>query len=122
MILWPGFCRPSAKRADATPYLADLYNKLLRPLERRLEGKSRLIILPHRHLFLLPFAAFFDSRKQEYLIQRWTVQLAPSATVLAWCGRQQPRGRGALLVGYPGRPDHPHFLAGVGQETTDGLM
>lgn len=103
-------------RVDATGYLADLYNRLLRPLERRLEGKSRLIILPHRQLFLLPFAAFFDSRRGEYAIQRWAMQLAPSATVIAWCGQRQPAGRGALLVGYPGQPDQPQYLEGVGRE------
>lgn len=108
--------RPRMNTPAARAYLGRLYDWLIRPLEARLRGHARLLILPHRDLFLLPFAAFFDSRQGAYLVERWSPQLAPSATVLAWCQGQPAPGRGALLVGYPGLPDTPDFLSGVEQE------
>ena len=100
----------------ARKHLAVFYNRLIRPLEERLEGKRRLIIIPHRQLFLLPFAAFYDSRRDAYLLERWTTQLAPSATILARCRERPAAGQGVLLAGYPGQPDDPAYLPAVEQE------
>lgn len=96
--------------------LAVFYDRLIRPLEERLAGKRRLIIAPHQQLSLLPFAAFFDKRRHAYLLERWTTQLTPSATIFALCRQRAVAGEGVLLVGYPGSPDDPTYLLGVIQE------
>jgi len=44
------------------------------------------------------------------------VQLAPSATILNWCQKEQTQSRAALLVGYPGEAGRPGFLDGVKEE------
>lgn len=100
----------------AAACLAVFYDRLIRPLEERLAGKRRLIIVPHPQLSLLPFAAFFDTRQGVYLLQRWTTQMAPSATILAHCRERSAAGGSVLLVGYPGRPGDRAYLPGVTQE------
>ena len=84
------------KRADF--YLAELYTKLLAPLENFLENR-RLTIVPIRELHYVPFNALFDGRK--YTIEKREVNYAPSATVLQFC-LSKPRRKleNALLVAY----------------------
>lgn len=105
-----------AKLEAAQTRLAYWWQSLISPLEERLEDKSRLLILPHRSLFHIPFAALYNKKEEHYLLERWTVQLAPSATVLAHCQALKQAKGGALLVGYAGQPDEPGYLAGVKHE------
>lgn len=82
------------KRADF--YLAELYKKLLAPLESLLENRA-LTIIPVRELHYVPFNALFDGQK--YTIEKREVNYAPSATVLQFC-LSKPRRKleNALLV------------------------
>jgi CHAT domain-containing protein/tetratricopeptide (TPR) repeat protein len=105
-----------AKLDAAETRLAHWWQRLISPLEERLQDKSRLLILPHRSLFHIPFAALYNKKEGHYLIERWNVQLAPSATVLAHCQTLQQASGGALLVGYAGQPDEADYLAGVKHE------
>ncbi len=99
------------------PRLAALWEKLIRPLESCLAGKTCLMISPYQSLFMLPFAAFYDPIRQQYLLENWCVQYIPSATVLSFCqaGNAAIR-RPPLVVGYAGKPEQPDYLPGVGQE------
>lgn len=110
--------RPKSNIAAIQKRLAYLWGKLIAPFEARIRRKKRLLILPHRSLFHLPFAALYDARRKRYLIERWIVQLAPSATILAWCQQRPSAGASchSLLVGYPGEPLKPAYLPAVEQE------
>jgi CHAT domain-containing protein len=80
-------------------YLAGLYDLLLRPLEARL-GDRRLVVVPHRALYYVPFHALYDG--SGYVIERREVAYAPSAAVLHHCLALAPRPlRRALLLGVP---------------------
>jgi CHAT domain-containing protein len=68
-------------------HLRDFFAELIEPLVDDLNSKH-LIIVPHGVLHYLPFHAFFDG--QRYLIDRWTVSYAPSATVLQYCMNRKP--------------------------------
>lgn len=84
------------KRADF--YLAELYKKLLAPLEKSLENRA-LTIVPVRELHYVPFNALFDGRN--YLIEKFGVNYTPSATVLQFCLSKLGRKfENALLVAY----------------------
>jgi CHAT domain-containing protein/tetratricopeptide (TPR) repeat protein len=66
----------SAKRV-----LASLYTELMAPLESWLTLGAPLAIVPHGVLHNVPFHALFDG--QSYLLDRYEISYAPSATVLA---------------------------------------
>ncbi|MCP5095296.1 MAG: CHAT domain-containing protein [Chloroflexi bacterium] len=96
--------------------LSRLWQTLIAPLLPRLQHKSRLIILPHRALFHIPFAGLYDATQSQYLIDRWVVQIAPSASILSWCQQRNHDQKQALLVGYPGQSGQPGFLPAVEDE------
>jgi len=72
---------------------ADLYRQLVAPAEARLAGVRRLIVVPDRELFYLPFETLLagvpadltdpSELAPHYLLTRWEVGYAPSATVMA---------------------------------------
>jgi tetratricopeptide (TPR) repeat protein len=85
--------------------LSALYGLLVAPLEPLLEeldaggdpGQPRkLAVVPHGLLHQVPFHALFDGER--YLIERFEISYAPSATVYALCQRQQPGGSGKALI------------------------
>jgi CHAT domain-containing protein len=83
--------------ARARRHLQDLYELLLRPLEGLL-GARRLVVVPHRALYYVPFHALHDGAA--YLVERREVCCAPSADLLRHC-LERPRAplRRALIVG-----------------------
>lgn len=87
--------------------LAALYDELVAPLEPLLEkmtlrvpdgsnAVSRLAIVPHGPLHRVPFHALFDGER--YLIERFEISSAPSATVYALCQERLPRDRDRATV------------------------
>jgi len=79
--------------------LADLYDRLVRPLADDLDSEQ-LIIVPYGPLHGVPFHALYDG--QSYLIERYEISYAPSATVMARCQARPPRPlKQALVVGVP---------------------
>lgn len=100
--------------------LAALYAELVAPLEAVLAKvmpplaanlTPRLVIVPHGLLHHLPFHATFDG--EHYLLERYEVSYAPSATVLTLCqGRPTPEPRQALVIGVPD-PSIPAVAAEV---------
>jgi CHAT domain-containing protein/tetratricopeptide (TPR) repeat protein len=78
--------------------LAALYEELVGPLEPLLEeavaglpeganSVPKLAVVPHGPLHQVPFHALFDGRR--YLIERFELSYAPSATVYALCQRRE---------------------------------
>ncbi len=76
-------------------HLKELFGKLFSPVERYLEGQH-LVIVPHGLLHRLPFQALFDG--QQYLIDRFTISYAPSATIHSLCHDRPINDHGAALV------------------------
>ncbi len=110
--------RPTSRIAAVQARLARLWDNLIAPLDlhARQHDKTRLLILPHRGLSHIPFAGLYDAASGQYLVERWTVQSAPSATILE---RRRPGEQGDwrhVLVGYPGNPGQPGYLPGVEKE------
>jgi CHAT domain-containing protein len=66
---------------------ASLYAVLIAPLEGLLAGKNEIVVIPDRELHIVPFAALYDERRQQYLIDRYTIRIAPSvagASPIVW--------------------------------------
>ena len=89
--------------------LTGLYTELVAPLESLLTEAAvdenlpqPLAIVPHGLLHQTPFHALFDG--QQYLLERFEISYAPSATVLAMCQqRVSSISDCALIVGVPDR-------------------
>jgi CHAT domain-containing protein len=79
--------------------LRELYSLLVRPIVGDLPSSSggRVTIVPHGPLLLLSFAALQDEGGR-YLLERWTLNYAPSAAVFGFTGR-----RAQELAGQPPR-------------------
>jgi tetratricopeptide (TPR) repeat protein len=88
----------------ARRHLIWLHEALIAPLGKAINGHRKLVIAPHDALYYLPFHALHDGER--YLIERFAVQYAPSAGVLARCYQAQERVEGndrarpALVMGY----------------------
>jgi tetratricopeptide (TPR) repeat protein len=75
--------------------LGSLYEELVAPLGP-LPGQQKITIIPHGLLHRVPFHALFDGRA--YLIERFEVSYAPSATVFSLCQRKVARSLKRSLV------------------------
>lgn len=95
-------------------HLHTLYGQLLAPIEPLL-GTHRLVVVPHRELYYVPFHALYDGTA--YVVERREVCYAPSASILHHCLTRPPTAlQRAVLVGVPddGTPhvrDEVHALA-----------
>jgi len=70
--------------------LTALYGLLIKPVEKELEGKKHVVVIPHGMLHYLPFQAL-RSPEGKYLIESYTVSYLPSASVLKYA-REKNRG------------------------------
>lgn len=77
-----------------------LYARLIRPLEDSL-GNRNLIIVPHGALHYLPFNALHDGRA--YLIERYSIRILPSASVIKYLPAREVAGLADILAF--GNPD-----------------
>ena len=77
-----------------------LYNRLVRPLEGSMKTRNVLIVA-HGPLHYLPFNALHDGNS--YLIERYSLRLLPSASVLKYLKGVRPQTAGTLLAF--GNPD-----------------
>jgi len=75
--------------------LTDLYEILIKPVEKELAGKKHLVVVPHGMLHYLPFQAL-RNQEGKYLIESYTVSYLPSASVLKYA-REKNRGNHADL-------------------------
>ncbi len=90
--------------------LRELYDELLCPIIGRLK-KERLVIVPHGGLYCVPFHALFDG--SEYLIDRFCISYAPSATVYYICGTKQVESIDRSLVVGVSEAESLHVTAAV---------
>jgi CHAT domain-containing protein len=80
-------------------HLKSLHDALVGPLEGYLKGQH-LVIVPHGPLHRLPFQALYDGDR--YLVDKFTISYAPSATIHSLCQRRSANNRGpALVMGVP---------------------
>lgn len=82
--------------------LRQLHHDLIDPIEATglLAGKTRLVIAPHAELHYLPFAALIGgAERDQYLIERFQVEITPSASIwLALGARRRPRAASGVLA------------------------
>jgi tetratricopeptide (TPR) repeat protein len=86
-------------QAATMAHLQALYRRLIQPIEPLLDAHD-LIVIPHGLLHRLPFHALHNG--SSFLVDRFTVSYAPSATVFCLCQRK-PTGNTnrSLLLGVP---------------------
>ena len=86
--------------SDATS-ADEAYAMLIEPLQAKIRH-PRLVIVPHRELHYVPFAALHDAKRNCYLIEDYTIVYAPSATAWAFLRRREPSvSSRALVLGDP---------------------
>ncbi len=73
----------------------DLYDMIIRPFDAMLASSAHLIIIPDRSLQNVPFAALYDRAARRYLVERFAVSTAMSASSLQ---PLQPHGTASLLA------------------------
>jgi len=85
---------------------ANLYNVLIRPIEKYLNNEDELCIVPDKVLSNLPFGALYSADTGKYLVERNRVLTAPSANIFLECTdsashRSTPAAESVLSVGNP---------------------
>jgi tetratricopeptide (TPR) repeat protein len=99
--------------ARARHRLQALYRLVFEPLEASLQGCRRLILVPHRQLHYVPWAALHDGA--QWLVERFDLSLAPSAAF--WHAAQaravDPPQRAVLFGHGPGLPQVARELAAI---------
>ena len=94
-------------------YSRTLYRQIFALAAPSIKTK-KLIIVPHGSLHYLPFAALSDGK--EYLIDRFSVRMLPSAGILSFLQeRMKQEDRGALIFGNP-KLDDPKYDLKFAQE------
>lgn len=74
-------CRES--ESGSSTAAAELFDRLMAPLEGALAGTKSLIIVADGALTELPFAALVDRRSGTYAVERFAISYAPSARMFA---------------------------------------
>jgi CHAT domain-containing protein/Tfp pilus assembly protein PilF len=84
------------------PPLRRLYQQLIQPVEQRglLEGKARLVIVPHGELHFVHFGALLGGQTgNSFLVERFEFSYAPSATVwVRLAQRKSARPTGGVIA------------------------
>jgi CHAT domain-containing protein len=99
---------------------ATLYDRLLRPIEHRLRGVDRLVIVPDGPTHAVPFEALLRRRAPaEYVLDRWVVRYALNAPVEGSAARIRLRGRVLVVASTAPAADEEAVL--VGRAWRDGV-
>ena len=105
--------------------LQQMYKLLIQPIAAELptNSDSRVIFIPHESLFLVPFAALQDPTNKKFMIEKYTISIAPSFQVLELTNQRRIRlqesvgqrpavgvgiPQAALVVGNPKMPTIGH--------------
>ncbi|MDZ8226754.1 CHAT domain-containing protein [Nostoc sp. ChiVER01] len=113
------FLKPDAELPDgstrnpsgvqAKEKLKQLHQLLIEPIANLLptNPEAKVVFVPHKELFLVPFAALIDS-KDKYLIEKHTIITAPSIQALDVTRQKRQKQTGksklAVVVGNPTMP------------------
>ncbi|MFI5298651.1 MAG: CHAT domain-containing protein [Polyangiales bacterium] len=83
--------------------LGPLHEILIAPFARCLSGATRVIVIPHRELHGIPFAALWDAKRSSSLLERHAIVVSPSASAWQSCRSRSQRqtSRRALVVAAP---------------------
>jgi CHAT domain-containing protein len=79
--------RGSGNTAEVLQGAKELYDILIKPVERLLDKNNLLCIVPDKILNYLPYEALVSSSTGRYLVEDYRVQLAPSAGVFLDCSK-----------------------------------
>ncbi len=62
------------------PYASDMYNWLIKPIEKELEAReiSNLLFILPTDMRFIPLAALYDAENQQFLVEKYSSGLAPS--------------------------------------------
>ncbi len=93
--------RPALALANVQDHFQKLYEMLVRPLEPFLAGRESIVFVPFDFMHYVPLHALFDGSR--YLIDRFTISYAPTATVYQLFEAKHADGTCSmpLLVGVP---------------------
>ncbi|MGA8153835.1 MAG: CHAT domain-containing protein [Terriglobales bacterium] len=91
-------------------HLASFYQELIAPIADLLQAKH-LVFAPHGLLHNIPFHALFDG--ESYLIDKFSVSYAPSASVYAICREKDANITGSSLILGIGDAQAPFILEEV---------
>lgn len=80
----------------ARSHLLRLYRRLWEPLEAALRGAEAVVVVPHRSLHYVPFAALYDG--SAHLVERIAVSLAPSAATWITAGAREGAAGAARVL------------------------
>ena len=108
--------RRQSLSGNAQGILGKLYQQLIAPVADRLNGRQKLIIVPHGPLHYLPCHALFDG--SDYLLSRHEISYLPSASMLKYCQTAVRAPGGLLALGYSGNgrlPNAPHEAQTIAQ-------
>jgi CHAT domain-containing protein len=83
------------------PQLKALYSRLVAPVSEHIKNVKRLAIVAHGPMHYLPFAALHDGN--QYLVDRFTLRMLPSASVLKYLRPSQTDKLEHMLI--LGNPD-----------------
>jgi CHAT domain-containing protein/cytochrome c-type biogenesis protein CcmH/NrfG len=93
---------------------SELYDILIKPAEPFLDKGKQVCIVPDKILNLVPFGALISRASGKYLLEDYTLTLAPSSTMLVVCSemaaaREAVKAERVLSVGNPrfDRNSHP---------------
>jgi CHAT domain-containing protein len=89
--------RRHALEPNGRALLMRAYDVLLRPIADWLGAYERLIVVPHGPLHQLPFSALHDG--QTYVLEKFDIAEAPSASSLTFCMRPRARRGQRALIG-----------------------
>ncbi len=102
---------------DSYQFKADaqsLYEKLIQPIEGMI-GSKNLTIVPHGPLHYLPFNALY--KKDGFLIDRYSIRVLPSASVMTFLkDRREDHAGNLLAFGNPDLGDPAYDLPGAQNE------
>lgn len=89
------FRKDIINRRDNAAVAKQLYDYLIAPA-KEIVAANHLIIIPHGPLHYLPFQALYDGNR--YLIERYAISYAPSATVLKFTEAKAAMGNNRMLI------------------------
>jgi len=88
------------RSSDEQTVSARLREVLIAPLERYIRHPS-LVIVPHGPLHYLPFAALWSTAKKHFLIEDYTITVAPSASTLRFMRKSSSKAGPLVVFGNP---------------------
>ena len=78
--------------------LSYFHELLIAPIRELIADAEHLIIVPHNFWHYMPFHALYDNDARQYIVDRYSVSYAPSATALGLCCRESERDYIAAVI------------------------